>query len=311
MSSSNLPETLKEGELNIGDAVLSCAVLYDETRVMSRASFIKALGRTGKAKGGRKYDDEFKTPVFLTAENLKPFVSEDLIKNSAPILYKRINGQPAIGYKAELMPQVCYVFVDADEAGVLRSNQRHIAEKCRILIRGFATVGIIALVDEATGYQNLRARRALEKILEAFISDKLLKWAQRFPDNFYEEIFRLRGWHYTEESIKKRPGIVGKYTNDIVYARLGPCILDELRILNPPDEKGRRKHKHHQWLTEDVGHPALKEHLIGIIALMKASPNWPTFQRLLHRAYPAYNEQLELIYGEADEEMKSDYASIS
>ena len=277
---------------------------------MSRASFIKALGRTGKAKGGRKYDDEFKTPVFLTAENLNPFVSKDLLENSAPILYKRINGQPAIGYKAELMPQVCYVFVDADEAGALRPNQKHIAEKCRILIRGFATVGIIALVDEATGYQNLRARRALEKILEDFISDKLLKWAKRFPDKFYEEIFRLRGWSYTEDSIKRRPAIVGKCTNDIVYARLGPCILEELRRLNPSDERGRRKDKHHQWLTVDVGHPALKEHLIGVIALMKGASNWPTFQRLLHRVYPAYNEQMDLIFDGEEEEMATSSATV-
>jgi hypothetical protein len=277
---------------------------------MSRASFIKALGRTGKAKGGRKYDDEFKTPVFLTAENLKPFVSKYLTENSAPILYKRINGQPAIGYKAELMPQVCYVFVDADEAAALRPNQKHIAEKCRILIRGFATVGIIALVDEATGYQNLRARRALEKILEDFISDKLLKWAKRFPDKFYEEIFRLRGWSYTEDSIKRRPAIVGKYTNDIVYERLGPCILEELRKLNPSDERGRRKDKHHQWLTEDVGHPALREHLIGVIALMKGSSNWPSFQRLLHRVYPAYNEQMDLIFDEAEEAMATSSTTV-
>ena len=75
-------------------------------------------------------------------------------------------------------------------------------------------------------------------------------------------------------------------------------------------KRGRRKGRHHQWLTEDVGHPALKEHLVGVIALMKASPNWPTFQRLLHRAYPAYNEQLELIYEEIGEEMKADYVTI-
>ena len=49
----------------------------------------------------------------------------------------------------------------ADQAGKLLPSQRHVAEQCRILLHGFANVGIIALVDEATGYQDARARDAL------------------------------------------------------------------------------------------------------------------------------------------------------
>ena len=71
----------------------------------------------GKAKGGRAYDDEFKMPVFLTANNLKPFIPNDLMENSAPVIFKYKNTQ-YIGYRAELLPQVCGVFIDADEAGV-------------------------------------------------------------------------------------------------------------------------------------------------------------------------------------------------
>lgn len=39
-------------------------------------------------------------------------------------------------------------------------SQRHIADRAETLIRGLATVGIFALVDEATGYQKIRAHRA-------------------------------------------------------------------------------------------------------------------------------------------------------
>jgi hypothetical protein len=38
------------------------------------------------------------------------------------------------------------------------------------LLRGFARVGIIALVDEATGFQRDRTKDALSKILEAYIA---------------------------------------------------------------------------------------------------------------------------------------------
>src|SRR5208283_5983543 len=58
-------------ELKIGNAEFKVAVVEDGTRVLTRATFVKAMGRKGKVKGGRAYDDEFKLPVFLTANNLK------------------------------------------------------------------------------------------------------------------------------------------------------------------------------------------------------------------------------------------------
>ena len=106
----------------------------------------------------------------------------------------------AIGYKADLLHLVCKVFLDAKEAGVLRPNQLHIAEKCRGLLHGFATTGITALVDEATGYQDVRARHALAKILEAFIAKELRKWVKTFPADFYKEMFRLRNIPYHDDA---------------------------------------------------------------------------------------------------------------
>jgi hypothetical protein len=288
-----IPASIKEGELKIGDVRLSCAVLDNQTRVMSRASFIKALGRTGKAKGGRKYDDEFKTPVFLTAENLKPFVSNNLIENSAPILYRGLNGKQSIGYQAELLPQVCYVFVDADESGALRYNQKHIAEKCRLLIRGFATVGIIALVDEATGYQEVRDRLALQEILDKFLRKEFAAWAKCFPEEFYKQIFRLRQWEWRGMKVN-RPQIVAHYTKDLIYARLAPGILKELEVRNPRDEKGRRKAPFYWWLTEDVGHPALAQLLFGVIGLMRAADTWDAFMTMINRSYPRRGDTLQL-----------------
>lgn len=87
----------REGVLRIEGAEAQCFVLDDETRVLARADFVRAIGRTGKVKGGRQFDDEFETPVFLSADNLKPFFPNDLSDNSKPILFsyklpKRICG---------------------------------------------------------------------------------------------------------------------------------------------------------------------------------------------------------------------------
>jgi hypothetical protein len=297
--SEKILKATHEADLRIGNIIIPAAVLEDRTRVLSRIGFIKAIGRTGKAKGGRQYDEEFKTPVFLTASNLKPFIPKELDGNSTPIAFKTSSGNQALGYKAELLPLVCGVFLDAKNAGVLLPNQEHIAEKCRILLRGFAQVGIIALIDEATGYQEIRDRRALEQILDKYLLKEHAKWAKRFPDEFYQQIFRLRGWPWRGMKVN-RPSAVASYTTDFVYARLAPGVLAELERLNPIDA-GRRAFKHHQWLTLDIGHPALQAHLSGIMAIMRGSTTWEHARRMIQRAYPKINTTLEIPFPDDDQ----------
>ncbi|MCI0659991.1 MAG: P63C domain-containing protein [Acidobacteria bacterium] len=283
---SDLPQATHQGEIDIGGAKIPCYVLKDGTRVLARVGVLKAIGRKGKAKGGRQYDDEFQTPVFLTAENLRPFIPKEIESSSKPIIFI-FNGVRIIGYKAELLPQICEVFIDAKDAKALHQNQQHIADACKILYRGFARVSIIALVDEATGYQYDRARKALEEILQKFISKELLRWVKTFPDEFYEQIYRLKGWRMSENGSQRTP-LLGKITNDLVYERLAPGVLDELRRLTPRNEKGRLKHKLFRRLTEDVGHPKLREHLASEITLMRIfeDGDWTAFYKSINKALP-------------------------
>jgi hypothetical protein len=285
-----------EGILQIAGQELQCYVLDDETRVLSRASFVRAMGRTGKVKGGRRFDDEFQTPAFLTADNLKPFWPSGLAENSAPILFT-YGGQEMIGYRAELLPDICDVFQDADRAGKLRKNQLHIAEACRLLSRGLTRVGIIGLVDEATGYQRERAANALAEILEAFIAKELLPWVRTFPDEFYVHLFRLRGLEFPTDAVK-RPQYFGHLTNDIIYRRLAPGVLQELRTTVPKTPNGRRRHALFQRLTEDVGHPRLREHLSAVVTVMKLSTDYDDFIHKLDHTHPRYGENMELPFDE-------------
>jgi hypothetical protein len=281
------------GDLEIGGIRIRCAVLEDGTRVIAREGLLRAIGRTGNPKKG----ELFKLPTFLRADNLKRFISQELVSSSTPLMFRPISGgtvsRMSYGYKAEILPLVCNVFLDAREAEELRANQIHIYERCKILLRGFAVVGITALVDEATGYQEVRDRLALQAILDRFLRKELAAWAKTFPDEFYREMFRLKGWHWKQLSTK-RPSLVGHYTKDLVYERLAPGLLEELEKLNPKDEKGHRKRKHHQWLTEDVGHPALAQHLYAIIGFMRASTTWEHFYRMVQRAFPKKNTTMLL-----------------
>lgn len=293
-------EAIKEGTLNIAGNEIPCYVLDDETRVLARASFVRAIGRTGKVKGGRQFDEELQTPVFLAADNLKPFISGDIEGNSKPVIF-RWKGSEMIGYRAELLPDVCDVFQDAERAGVLRKNQHHIAEVCRILGRGLTRVGIVGLVDEATGYQRDRAEDALAQILEAFIAKELQPWVRTFPGEFYNQLFRLRGLAFPQDSVR-RPQYFGHLTNDIIYRRLAPNVLDELRQQVPRRDDGRLKHRLFQKLTPDIGHPKLREHLASVVTVMKLSRDYADFEDKLDQVHPRYGEtgRLALVPKEKD-----------
>lgn len=291
-----IPEAIfgsPDSPLQIGDVTIQCYVLDDETRVLSQADFLEALGRHRKASVRSPQDGEEQVPPILQGKAINPFISQDLLEKSKPIQFLPPSGGRASGYRAEILPMVCEVYLKARDAGVLLANQQHIARQAEILMRALAHVGIIALVDEATGYQHVRARRALEKILETFISEELRKWAKTFPDEFYREMFRLRGWDYKPWSVA-RPAVIGHYTNNLVYDRLAPGVLEELKKKNPKQHSGRRQHKHFQWLTEDVGDPRLREHLAAVVALMKASGDWVQFKRMVDRALPRYGDTIEM-----------------
>lgn len=288
------------GTLRIGSVEIPCAVLKDGRRVLSENGIANALGgRSGSAKRLKTEaaKDGAHLPVFLASKSLIPFITKEILDGPLkPVLYHSGDGN-VIGYSAEALPEICNIWLQARQDGKLNHQQADRAQAAEIVMRGLAELGVIALVDEATGYQDTRDRDALQAILDKYLQKEFAAWAKRFPDSFYREIFRLRGWSWNAMSVA-RPGVVGKYTNDIVYERLAPGILEELQSRNPIHEEGGRARKHHQFLTDDVGHPALAQHLHAVIGLMRASATWEQFKTMLNRAFPKKGAQLELLLGE-------------
>jgi hypothetical protein len=278
--------------LQIGDIEIECYVLEDDTRVVTQAGFLQALGRHRKANV-RKEGGEEPLPAILQGKAIKPFISKEIREKSRPIQFRLPSGGRALGYNAEVLPAVCEIYLKAREAGTLPKNQQHVAQQAEILVRGLAHVGIIALVDEATGFQELRAKNALAKILEAFIAKELQAYVQTFPEDFYREIFRLRDLDYPQFTVQ-RPRYFGHLTNDIVYKRLAPGVLDELKRITPRTESGRRKHKYFQLLTSNLGYPKLREHLGSVVAIMKLSKDWRDFEIKLDQIHPRIGDTIPL-----------------
>lgn len=289
-------EATHAGLLKLGDIELACANLPDGKRVIAESTMLAALGRgysgyysqrDALAPAGTAVP-----PRYLSPKVLRDFIPKDLAELQL-IPYLTPAGGLAKGVNAEAVPQICEVWLEARAAGKLNKAQLRTAAKAEIILRGLARVGIIALVDEATGYQDQRAQNALAEILEAFIAKELRPYLATFPADFYKEIYRLNGWKYPVLS-GQRPSVVGKWTNDLVYDRLAPGVREELHRLTPRDEKGRLKYKLFRWLTEEVGSPKLENHLNILVALGRASDTWQGFKRAVDRALPKFGANFKL-----------------
>lgn len=197
--------------LRIGDREIACYVLEDGTRVLSGRGMRTALG-LGQRHGAL-------LASFMGRTNLKPFISNELAMALAdPIRFIRPGrgGKLALGFEATILPEICDAILEARSRGKLPgAGQLAIAAQCEMLTRSFAKVGIIALIDEVTGFQEMRDKLALQAILDRYLTAERARWAKTFPDEFYEQMFRLRGWELNPLSVQ-RPGVVGHDTNDIV-----------------------------------------------------------------------------------------------
>ena len=242
--------------------------------------------------GGARSGDNRLTG-FLSGKMVSPFVTEELMKLVAsPIKFRTSKGGGvAFGYPATMLADICDVVLSARASGALQKQQEHIAAQAEVLVRGFARVGIIALVDEATGYQKERAKDALAKILEAWVAKELQPYVKTFPVDFYEQMFRLRGLAYPPERQNYRPQYFGTLTNDVVYQRLAPGLLEELKKQAAKDE--RKSHLHRQ-LTEQVGHPRLKEHLASVTTIMKLSRDYTDFIEKMNQIHPRFGDTYAL-----------------
>jgi hypothetical protein len=286
----DIPQAEHSGELKIGEMSFPCSVLSDGTRILTQSDFMAGMNMyySGWVSKNRSAEDvAADVPLFLAFKTLKPYIDKHLGNlQSITVSYRTESGNIARGIKAEIIPKICDVWLDADENGKLGTRQKKIASNAKLLMRALAHTGIIALVDEVTGYQQYRTKDALTRILEEFIAKELQPYVPTFQVDYYREIFRLRGLEYPRDSVK-RPQYFGSLTNDIVYKRLAPGVLEELKRTTPRlNGSGRHKEKLFQRLTSNKGYPKLREHLGAVVTMMQLSENWHDFINKLNRLRP-------------------------
>ena len=263
-----LPIALFPGKLKVGDSEFHCYVLDNGKRVLSQREVVRAL--TGLIKGdlGR----------YLESQNLKPFLDNKVIASQSIQFAIPTNPVTAIGYEATLLLDICDAYLRARDENALATNQLHLAKQAEIITRACAKVGIIALIDEATGYQAFRKKQELQLKLQAFISEDMQEWAKMFPDEFWFELARLEGIRY---SARSRPLRWGKYVMAFVYDAVDKDVGKKLRKMNP-DPHYRKNH--HQWLKE-FGRHKVHDQIQKVVTIMNLCDDMGDFRQKFDRVF--------------------------
>lgn len=287
------------GVLDLNGIQLPCYVLENGLRVLSGRGLQEALKMVDEASATSGH----RIVRYLRQKTLSPFI----FKDKSPVHFEPLicyDGNKKInGYEATVLVDICDGFLEARKHIQLSPRQAIIAEQCEILVRAFAKVGIIALVDEATGYQYDRERFELQKILNAYISDEILKWQLTFTDDFYKEVYRLWGLPFIPKYIKNKPSFIGKLTTKYIYEQLPKGVVERIREKTGKTEKGNWRYKWHQSLTPEIGREHLKRQIIEVTTLMSVSQSKQQFEALFKQKYHKI-VQLEIEFMEEAEEPK-------
>lgn len=270
---SDEPYSMFRGSLELGDVSIECHVLDDLRRVFTTREVVRALS-PGRESGN--------LAAYLQSN---PIINSDLVLGSA--LEFRVPGTQlrAKGYEAETLIEICDSYIEADLQGLLKSNQLSLARQASAIVRASAKVGIIALIDEATGYQKFRNKRELQLKFQAFIADEMQEWAKMFPDEFWLELARLEGVKYSPRS---RPLRWGRYVMMFVYDAIDKDIGRELRKKNPDPHF---KKNHHQWLKR-FGRESVNNQIQKVVAIMQLCDDMPEFRQKFDRVFKKAPMQL-------------------
>jgi hypothetical protein len=215
-------------------------VLENGTRVLTTSAMQRALGVMGNEPNQRSSK---RLEEILMSKTVSRFISDDLLSSKLSPITCVYGGKRINGYEAMALPELCEIILQvrdfANENNIeLGSRQQLVIAQADLIIRSLVRIGIIALIDEATGYQYDGERFELQKILNAYISEEILKWQLTFTDDFYKEVYRLWGLPFIPKYIKNKPSFIGKLTSKYIYELLPKGVVDKIKEKTGKTEKG-------------------------------------------------------------------------
>jgi hypothetical protein len=270
---NRLPRALWWGDLMLGDEAASCFVLDDGRRVISRTGATDVL--TGRKGGGN-------LESYIQVESLAGYLPPDLDDQWIDFEIPEVTNKRTRGISAETFLDLCTAYVRArDDGARLTPRQGEIAVKAGMVLAASAKVGLIALIDEATGYQYERAQDALQMKLRLYLEEEMRQWEKTFPDELWQQFARLTH-REGEGAITKRPKYWGKLVMELIYGYLDPDVAEWLRKNAPAPRHGQN---YHQWLSSQYGLRRLMEHMWKVIGMAQACDSMRELRERMAETY--------------------------
>ena len=280
-----LPEAKSQGSLPIGDVTIDVYVLADRRRLIHKRGMARALGM--KSEGGNAF---MKT---ISRRGLGSAVSPELWEKILnPIEFKPLAGDPAHGYQAETFIDVCNAIIDAHKLGRLAPSQVFLGIQAEIIVRSAAKLGIIGLIDEATGFIEDKRKEEYRELWVSFLRDEFRQWEEaEFPNELFNLMYKLYGLKRFQPNSTKHPRFFSKFLRKYVYqplANSNGAILEELELKNPVVySNGGRRYKLFQFLSDEIGMPALRQHIWKTVGIALSVSSKEQFDRAFYNAFPA------------------------
>ncbi len=280
-----LPKATNQGQIAVGNLKLDCYVLADGRRVIHKRGMARALGL--KSEGGNAF---MKTMNGKGVGSVLPVKLKEMIDN--PINFKPLTQDLAHGYDATVLSEVARAIVNARDHGLLTAAQDPLAKQAEILLIAFQKVGIVALIDEATGYQNVRSPEALRLLVQQYVDEEMREWEKEFPDSYYDEINRMYGNKALKQNkngivVQNRPQHIAGLTREYVYKPLeNGEVLRELDRVNPVvDQNGTRKARFHSHLKLGYGLEKFRRQIREVETLISISDNVAQFRKFFAKRF--------------------------
>lgn len=276
-----IPRALFSGTIEIGEHSLPAYVLEDETRVFSTRGMLTSLGYKENSNANEVFNSKTLKPYMLAHGN--PY------SDKAVIEFRTDLGVKARGYDVEKFLDVCQAISEAFDRGELKGRNALAGLQANAILRATSKVGIIALVDEATGYQYVRQENALQFKLKLYLAEEMRAWEKTFPDLLWIQFAKLTG--YEGDATKRRPRYWGYLVMEYIYRSLEPDVANYIKENKPPARKGRN---YHQYYNEEYGVKALTDHINQVIGVARACDSLDEFKKRMDYEFKGKPLQLEM-----------------
>ncbi len=240
-----------------------CYVLYDESKtvVVTKTGLSQLLGIGEHARDldqllGAQYMSKYRD-LELQRKMENPYKFQ-LTSKSKTV-------HQALGYDITAIVDIGRALIEAKDNDDLPQSRLKAAAAAQRLINASAKAGIKGVAYALAGYRP--EVQAVIDEFKAFVREEARQYEKEFPDELYEEWYRLYGLNRPE---KGRPIRFGQLTNMQIYTPLAKSkgkILEQIRASR--DENGKQSDKLHLFLSE-IGVKALRQHigkLLGVAAM--------------------------------------------